>query len=107
MRDGCLKGNPTYIQLLAERFSEGLLKSFNCFICGEASLDPVESYGFSKFICAACSDASDRAELTRAEHTKDRDQINALLLGRIDLLARHLFPQGRKVGNSWRVGILD
>jgi len=36
-----------------------------------------------------------------------RDQLNALLLSRIDDLARHLYPNGHKEGKSWRVGSLD
>ena len=36
-----------------------------------------------------------------------RDRLNALLLERIESLVRHLYPDGRKEGHSWRVGSFD
>lgn len=40
--------------------------------------------------------------------TKDlRIRVNALLFSRIESLCRHLFPEGRKIGCSWRLGSVD
>ena len=36
-----------------------------------------------------------------------RTRINAMLLQRIESLCRHLYPEGRKKGKSWRFGSLD
>src|ERR1700726_1019240 len=36
-----------------------------------------------------------------------RDELNARLHERIETLARYLFPQGKKLGHSWRVGSMD
>ena len=36
-----------------------------------------------------------------------RDHVNALLHERVEPLARYLYPQGKKIGHSWRVGSLD
>jgi hypothetical protein len=37
----------------------------------------------------------------------EKARLNALLLARIEELAKHLFPNGRKQGRSWRLGSLD
>src|ERR1700693_2018707 len=40
--------------------------------------------------------------------TNDRRiQLNAMLLARIKDLCRHLYPNGRKTGRSWRIGSFD
>jgi hypothetical protein len=36
-----------------------------------------------------------------------RDQLNTRLRERLPSLARHLYPDGKKVGGSWRVGSFD
>jgi hypothetical protein len=48
-----------------------------------------------------------QSEAATSQFKQIRDQLNALLLSRIDDLARHLYPNGHKEGRSWRVGSLD
>lgn len=42
-----------------------------------------------------------------SEMKHSRDILNARLLERIESLAAYLFPEGKKVGHSWRLGSLD
>jgi hypothetical protein len=37
----------------------------------------------------------------------DKKDVQSLMRERLESLARYLFPQGRKIGHSWRVGSLD
>src|SRR6516165_3342841 len=48
-----------------------------------------------------------QSEAAMSQFKQIRDRLNALLLSRIDDLARHLYPNGHKEGRSWRVGSLD
>jgi len=42
-----------------------------------------------------------------SDYRETRAKLNALLLGRIESLARYLFPEGTRKGCSWRLGSLD
>jgi hypothetical protein len=47
------------------------------------------------------------SEAAMSQFKEIRDQLNTLLLSRIDELVRYLYPNGHKEGRSWRVGSLD
>src|SRR5262249_54168695 len=50
---------------------------------------------------------NNQSEAAMSQFKQIRDQLNALLLYRIDDLAKHLYPNGHEEGRSWRVGSLD
>lgn len=48
-----------------------------------------------------------KASLGVSDSTERRDLINDLLHEQVERLARYLYPQGKKIGASWRIGSMD
>lgn len=65
-----------YLQLLAERYSTGLLTPFRCSRCNRPALDPVGWNGSQRPLCEPCSD-----RIKPPEKPEPRSHIKGLRLG--------------------------